>query len=199
MSLQAVPRHFLALLLGALTPAGAGAAEPLPYTVAVQVLQGPRRVPDAFVREVSRRIGEEIERRPCVRALVDEDEAPGIILRVILDDALEETRHALSIADRSQAQHQGADLDSVSTFEVRWQAEIAVPGTGGSARSKPSRAKAERQPAFPGEDAAAAARSDAARNIGKQARNFLCGGARKKLLQESGGSSPRKTAAPDTR
>ena len=194
-----LPRSALLLLLGALQAPGARGGEPLPCTAAIQVLQGSRRVPDSFLAEVTRQIREQIESRDCVRGLVGEDAAPGIVLRVILDDASEETSHALSIADRSQAQDARASLDYVSTFEVRWQAEISVPETGAVARSKTSRAKTERRPAFLGEDTAAAARQDAARNIGRQARAYLCGGAGRKLLREQSRTPAREDTPSDSR
>lgn len=171
---------------------GAGAGEPLPHTLAVQVLQGRQRVPGAFVEEVSTRIGAEIERRPCTRAVVGIDETPEILLRVILDDALEETRYALSIGDRAQLRDPEADLASVSTFEIRWQAEIALYPGGATIRSRLSRAKAERRPAFRGEDAAALARSDAALKIAKAVRGFLCDDARKRIQRELRAAPPKE-------
>ncbi len=126
----------------------------------------------------------ELERRPCTRAIVDGSESPEIVLRVILDDALEETRYAMSIGDRTAAHDPEADLNYVSTFEVRWQAEVTVLLSGMLLRGKPSRARAERQPVFRGEDAAAAARSEASLKIAKEARGFLCGRSRKRLQRE---------------
>lgn len=190
--------HALLLLaMGSASPAAGDA--PLPYTLAVEVLQGPHRVPAAVAQAVGEGITAGLRERGCVRAVATGEGANAdVLLRLILDDALEETRYDLGIADRARVQNPEAERSYVSTFEVRARVELVTIPERDPVRAKSFRTKTERRPVAPGEDAAALARSDAITRIVREARSFLCGGSRKRLAREieaalshgSGASTP---------
>lgn len=193
-------RWFLLASILASPPLHAG-DPPLPFPVQIQVVEGSRSLPGAIRNDVEDALLVSLRARHCAPgASVRPPEGraeDGVLLRLVLDDAVEENRWDVSVADRARPVS-GADPmhRSTSVLEMAVRMEL-LPQPGGKAiRDRSYRVVARRTAATPGEDSAALARAEAVRRVAREAADMLCKGSRRKLLRQLERSLPSRDSRP---
>lgn len=188
-----------ALALLAFAPGAAKEAERLPLVVAFEVGRGPSPAPEAFLEEVRGALPAEFAARGCFAGVERAPDKATLLVRLLLEDVVEDTRYDLGIADRARSQDGSAELGFVSTFDVHCGVQLeTLPGRR-PIRVKRFRVRSERRPVLPGEDASEEARSEAVARIVKEARAVVCKGSPEKLLREIESARAAQESEPGAR
>ena len=189
------------LLLFVSTAWGAfSSGDALDYSLSIQLyFQGDQRS-STLSEEIGKRLQEDIESRGCVsRVLVAGPENPketDLLLRIRLKDLLEETRYAVSIAERARNQDPTTQRSYVAVFEVMVRVEL-IEATGGAIlRSGRFRQANARSPHTFGEDAAAAVKEEALGDMIRRIRRKVCGGSPHKLHKKILAAREKATPPP---
>jgi len=159
--------------------------EPLPYALAVQVVYGDPKGPEAVREEIRRRVVHDLASRDWfedVHAFVEgEAQSAEVLLHVTLDDLRRATRYATSMAARQEQDDPLSRQQFTVEFSVDVTVDLFVMPEGVAVRSSRFRETTSRPPRFPGEDTEAAAREEALANLTRSIRKAAFKGSLEKL------------------
>jgi len=158
------------------------AADPLPYSLAVQVhYADPAEAgPAILLEELEIAIIDTLRAQRCFQVLPpmpdarDSSSKRDLVLEVTLSSVLDETRSELSLADRAAPGGSGRELMGVAVFSVDVEAEVLVMPMGVGVRSKRFHLEAQHQPRMSGEDSREEARRAVELQVARKVASMAC-------------------------
>jgi hypothetical protein len=175
-----------AVVAGVLWISGTGAlaAGASPYRVAVEVSYGQDVAPTSLREDIARLTLDTLRARGCFEGVESRsatDPAADLLLRVRLSDVRDETNYDDSLAGHIDPNDPEARLRYTVSLSVAVATELVSLPEETVVQSKRFHVRAERRPAFQGEDPRVEARSEVVASVARRVASVACDVPRKKI------------------